>query len=608
MSPESTSPRVHRFEPPLRRVLAVDAGTRCIRLLLLESRFGRLRLCGHEQLDLQEEGLVAAEELQAHLHQTLMAWGRPPVALTISQQVAVAQLIQLPPVSDAEARQLIAAETFKLAGLGESAVVHDFCRVPVDRPGRQGFWITFAQETEIEAAIARLGFGTQEFREISTTANALLTAWQTTQPPQAGPVMLVDLGATATTVALVQQGHGVFAASFPVAGDYFTQTVARLRQCSLEQAEITKRKENLLTGPHAEPGFIEVVRNWAAELQRQLQEWSPASPPRKTEVLWVASGGGFAQPGLREFLTTHVGLQFQSWPAPAAGRSFPAIPAGAEIAYGTALLALRCGPISASLLPDARRRAWRQRLNRQRWEFANTLLLGVVLLVLLAGLAQKFAVVQHKAALLEKVQAGLEAWQQQQQLSAELVAGYDQLRPLLEKQQATHDTLQSLALLPAARTNLPLWFVLVADQQSYFALPAATATNRPLPELPAEAELGRRREVTNASPARPGLIAELSMPGDAATARSNVSLVVNALKRDAVFGRVDLLSEDLRRTLADPKVVVPERHFALALDFAETAFQPVARRARGSLTNRPGRFSGSGRPATLDVATPASTP
>jgi hypothetical protein len=36
---------------------------------------------------------------------------------------------------------------------------------------------------------------------------------------------------------------------------------------------------------------------------------------------------------------------------------------------------------------------------------------------------------------------------------------------------------------------------------------------------------------------------------------------------------VDLLSEDLRRQLADPKVVVADRDFVLTLDFAETEFQ-----------------------------------
>jgi len=72
------------------------------------------------------------------------------------------------------------------------------------------------------------------------------------------------------------------------------------------------------------------------------------------------------------------------------------------------------------------------------------------------------------------------------------------------------------------------------------------------------------------------LIAELCVPADADAARSTLSLVVNSLKKAPVFARVDLLSEDLRRSLADPKVVLPERHFALALDFATTEFQAGA--------------------------------
>jgi hypothetical protein len=40
-----------------------------------------------------------------------------------------------------------------------------------------------------------------------------------------------------------------------------------------------------------------------------------------------------------------------------------------------------------------------------------------------------------------------------------------------------------------------------------------------------------------------------------------------------LFSKVDLLSDDLRRNLADPKVIIPDRDFVLALDFAETEFQ-----------------------------------
>ena len=172
-------------------------------------------------------------------------------------------------------------------------------------------------------------------------------------------------------------------------------------------------------------------------------------------------------------------------------------------------------------------------------------------------------------------------------LTRDLLKGYDELRPLFERQQATVDTLQSLALLQAARSNRTLWYVLIADQQSYFAQPPTlTTTNKPPAGRGGLEFAVRRHELTNASPARPGLIAELCVPEDADAARSTLSLVVNNLKKSPVFERVDLLSEDLRRSLADPKVILPERHFALALDFATTEFQAAAARQSASAVAR----------------------
>ena len=127
------------------------------------------------------------------------------------------------------------------------------------------------------------------------------------------------------------------------------------------------------------------------------------------------------------------------------------------------------------------------------------------------------------------------------------------------------------------------------------SISVAGATNKP-PASATESEFtSRRRDATNASPARPGLIAELCVPEDADTARSTLSLVVNSLKKSPVFARVDLLSEDLRRNLADSKVILPERHFALALDFATTEFQAAAAAKRFRLPP-PGRLPAN--PAT----------
>jgi len=224
-----------RFEPPLRRVLAVDAGSRCLRLLLLECRFGRRRILKQETMDLHEEGLVSAEELKAHVQAIVENWGRPCLALALPQHVAVAQTLDLPPASESESRKLIEAETVKLGGVSESAIVYDFVRVPAPDETRHRFWVTFCQEGEIRSRIAQLGLDGEDFREVTTAGNALLTAWRVTHPQGANAV-LVHAGAQNTTVVIVLNGTGVFATSFPMGGDFFTRAIARLRNCPAESS------------------------------------------------------------------------------------------------------------------------------------------------------------------------------------------------------------------------------------------------------------------------------------------------------------------------------------------------------------------------------------
>lgn len=653
MTVSSSKKRVHGLEPPLRRVLAVDAGTRCIRLLLMESHFGKLRVLRQDVLDLQQEGLVATEELQAHLQKTLAQWGRPPIALVLPQAVAVSQIVDLTPVPDEEARKHIEDETIKLAGVSESALVYDFVRVAPQVDGRQSFWVTFCQESEIQNRISQLGLDRDDFREITTAANALLTVWQIRyqvrgircQVRGAGcqvltpdtlhltpdtshlipsNAVLVHSGAQGTTVVVIREGTGVFAASFPMGGDFFTRAVARLKRCSNEAAEAAKLSSNLLAGAQALPGFPEIVDGWAAELKRQLAEWRNSRPQTAgapAQFVLIASGGTFEQPGLLEYLApwsrgvgttlglvsltprgepATAGLTFQRWPTDDTAETLlPAM--GFEIALGAGLQALGLSPQPVSLLPANRRAVWRQRLGRQRLEFANAVLLLVCLLVLGFGLWRKVSLIQRKQELLAKVQAGLETVQANSALTGDLLNSYKTMRPVFEQQQSTVDTLQSLALLQQARSNGAPWLVLVADQQSYFSHPptfSLSVSNKPAgPTL--ELDGGRYRESTNSAPARPGLIAELCIPDTAEGARHTLGLMVSSLKRSPTFARVDLLSEDLRRSLANTNVLVRDRHFALALDFATTEFQapPASRRPRTGTSGR----------SVLRSATPART-
>jgi Tfp pilus assembly PilM family ATPase len=586
----------------MRRVLAIDAGSRRIKLLLAESDFGRVRIRKEDTIDLVAEGLVSAEEIQTHLKELLAEWGDPPVAMVLPQHLAVSQVVDLPQSPEAEVRKQIANETVKLSGVSESRFVYDFVRIgtPSQADARQKFWVTFAQEGDIRERITRFGLEDQDISDITTTANALIAAYRASNP-LGSKAVLVHLGAQTTVVVVVVAGQGTFASSFQMGSDFFARALARQLGCAEEKAETIRASRDLFSGPDASREFAAVVDGWAAELKRQLDECfdrGPAAGQALDTFELIGSGGGLQQPGLREYLARHE-LGLNVWPAPAQPEL--AKPGeGMEVAFGTALQALGCSAQPVSLLPEEFRAVWKRRLLRQRLDFASVGLAGLCAVIFLLATWYQVNLIRHKQALLEKVIAGKELVEANQALNADLAAQYDMLRPVFAARQTMVDTLSTMALLQQSRSNRSFWYVVLADQQSYFSLPPAPpSTNRvvrtnllstlaerarPAPLL---VEYGPQLPSTNSGPAKPGYIAELCIPDDAETTRRTLRELVSELEKSPVFSRVDLLSDDLRRNLADPKLILPERNFVLALDFARTEFdQPIPRKAPSRLAPR----------------------
>ena len=214
--------KLDRMRTPVRRVLALDAGSRCIKLLLAESDFGRLHILKEELIDLQAEGLVSADEIKAHLQVCLKEWGQPPLALVLPQHLSISQVIDLPLAPEDEVEKLIQDETIKLGGVSESRIVYDFLRTETTAKNRQQFWITLSQEGEIRERILRLGAEQEDLCEITTTANALITAYRATNPLSSRAI-LVHVGAQTTVLVIILAGQGIFATSFQMGADFFTR-------------------------------------------------------------------------------------------------------------------------------------------------------------------------------------------------------------------------------------------------------------------------------------------------------------------------------------------------------------------------------------------------
>jgi hypothetical protein len=446
-----------------------------------------------------------------------------------------------------------------------------------------------------------LGLEQQDLCDVTTTANALIAAYQA-NVSQPGRAILVHMGAQTTIVVALLAGQAAFASSFQMGGDFLTRSLARARNCSEEAAEALKYSTNLLSGPESEPQLVGAVEGWVAELNRQLKEWFERKPElreNKSGFELFASGAGFDQPGLAEFLKSRAELNLQPWPR----RDTEAPPPeGFEVAFGGALQALGHTLQPVSLLPDEYRLRWQKRKARQQLELASFLLVLVCILVFALGTWNNLGLITRKEALLTKIQAAQDAVRANDALTADLVTEYDAVRPFFAAAQNTLDTLKTLALLQQSRSNRPSWYVLVADQQTYFTQPLpSSSTNKPphtnlvsqatAPWLLTSPFAGPMAFWTNLSPAQPGIIAELCIPEEAEAGRKVLGQIVRELQQQRLFANADLLPEDLRRALADPKVTLPDRQFSLKLDFAETDFQrqAYAKRNPGGNSSRPPR-------------------
>ncbi len=544
---------------PRKRILAIDAGGNCVKLLVVEELFNRPQILRHELIEIQSAGLLSEEEIMRHAQDVIQDLGQYPIALAIPHYRALSQTIDLPDAEPREIRRLIEAETVKLSGLGESNIVYDY--VPLRPYGRHSnpFWVTLCRENEIQNQVQRCGLTGLDLCEVTTTANGIIAAYLDIHPAAAGTV-LVDFGATGTVLVVLHQGQAIYASHFALGGDSLTDALASRQGGSFDLAETAKRSEDL-EPLDTVPATAAAIAEWHAELTRSLNEWAEDQTdlqlqPRELHI--VLGGGSALHAGLIPYLNRLGNLHFHPWPDPGVAR-WPGPRFAA--AYGAALQHLGKSRQPVSLLPAAVRQFWRGHHSLNLIHSLLFFLVGVLALFLGLGTWQKHALLRSKEALLTQSRNALQKVRETDELDRQLRRDYEDLLPILKQQRRTLDTLQTLALLQQARSNQAFWFVLFADPDSYFLARPWGETNPP----PASATPPPQSASLN------GFIAELCLPEQGDPMRHTLSQLVNDLKQSHLFQNVDSLPADRRRSLVDPSVLLPE-HFALVLELPGERF------------------------------------
>lgn len=570
------------------RVAAVDLGSADLKLLVLEAQLGRLEIVRRATVDLKAEGL-AMDEVPQHLAGLLAGFEPCWVALTMPQSRMLSQIVDLPPgMAGAAAQKQLETEASQIAGLSEKEMRPSHVRLKPFGELRNPHWLCLGEARELDE---RLGLFTAAepkegaepvvehpgVAEFTTAAEALFTAAARVLPART-TAALVEVGAEHTLVAVVVDGQGVFATTFNSGAARFSEAICSQLGCSRAEAEEMKRHHDLFAGEHRLESMCQAVEEWHGEVCRAILEWLDEHPELNLEAPSLPvylSGGAAGQPGLAGALSGAGLLRFQKWPAP------PDRVAGEPmdrywVAYGAALAGLGHAARPFSLLPRELRALRVRHLFWQRLQAANVLLMAVLALLLAFGTWQQVSLADRKRELIASTGAALETAHTMELLSQRLALEYERIRPVLDRQRQTLETLEALSAMQQARTNRDLWFALFADATSYFAgttLPSAV-TN--------QTNFSVFSSGTNPPQGRLEFVAEVSIPQEGDAMRAQLSQIVSGLQQqrkpsdpsERLFSRVDTLPAERKRNLVDLRTVITNRYFAIAMEMGGMTNSP----------------------------------
>ncbi len=556
------------------RFVVIDPGSNTLKLLHGRNAGEGPRVMERRRLSVREGGAaLEPAEIRRELQRALKNFGDSPICLCLPQRLALSQVVDLPGAEGREIRRAIESEIAKLSGLNESQLAFDYAPMKPFGRHRNPYWVTFCQEDELRGQITRLGLEMDEICEITTTGNALLATVKLAGSTKEN-VAIVDLGAGDTTLTLVHEGQAVYAGSFPIGGDAFTDAVVSATGISIVDAELERLERNLASGGDALPALQGAIDEWRREIERVAEEWRREQGVEDAAFEMLLYSGPAPMPGLLERLNSESAFRWS------AGGG--ALNPGFEIAQGAGVVAAGESPQSASLIPSEARAAWKKVWGVRRFQAANFVALFASVVILAFGSFQKREGIDARRTLLAGQSAALERTREARALEREAIGRYNALRPVLERQRSSLDTLETLAALEASSADRGVWYALFADTETYVSMPEIALTNA--------VEGATNATGVAASPARPspavevvgeepdgGFIAVATVPGEMEAVRATVGRLVEDLNRNPLFAHVDLLSADRRRMLVDPKVVVPDRHFVISIRMEENVFrEPVS--------------------------------
>ena len=278
------------------KILAVDLGASAVRLLELgpDSK-GRPTILALHQEEVPFEPTKSADFFPQYAQALTSAMGRWPTKtrnchLCLGGPAVFARILKVPASDPSKVGSMIGFEAQQVVPAIEQAL-WDYQVMPAPAPGEvEALILAIKRETvdEVSAAAASAGLKPQS---VTLTPAALLNAFRYNYPEATGCNLIMEIGARATTILLVE-GARIFVRVVPLGGAAVSQAVATDLQESFAGAETLKRARGFVHpgGAYEDPADAATAR--IAKLARGVMTRLHTEVERSVTFFRSQQGGG----------------------------------------------------------------------------------------------------------------------------------------------------------------------------------------------------------------------------------------------------------------------------------------------------------------------------
>ncbi len=296
--------------------IAVDLGSRHIRLVAIESKGSRPRLAAYEREPVEPGTVVAGEIMDFHglaeaLRRVRERSGirRRPAATSVSGRDVIVKRVRMDRMREAEARQIMRWEAEQHIPFDIDSVSLDFEILDPEGDGRQMEVVIVAAKNElVESRMRLLEEGGFQPAVIDIDAFAVQTAFEHGhERARYGTFCLVNVGYEITSVSLVRDGRPLLTRDIATGEGRFEEVLVETLGVTIEEARQRLHDPDGLD-PLAQHALTTVMDGLVTPIERARAYLTTSEGEARELDEVVLSGSGAALPGLRNTLADRLGM------------------------------------------------------------------------------------------------------------------------------------------------------------------------------------------------------------------------------------------------------------------------------------------------------------